>query len=714
MKKILAFLAFIIIAFFSYFVFSYKLEIENKPNSVVLLDKNWIEIWEIIKDKKYRYRSFSLDETPGFLKKAIVELEDKRFWKNSWMDFLALMRASYHNIKAWKVVEWGSTISSQLIRNSFWLNEKRDLKHKAKEFLLALLLNTKYSKEEILEKYLNSIYFWYLNYWFESASHFYFWKSLKNLTKAEQIALIVIPKNSEKYDPYKNKSNFERRFFMLLDYFKEKWLLTKKEYELAKNEELNFELEKEKAALPYIVDFLRQKVETNGLKVEINNYLSLQGLDIAKTTIDHNLTKKINEIAQATVASLQWKNVNDFWVLIVDKKTNEIRALIWWKNYHWEDGQVNSVLATRQPGSTIKPFTYFLAFQNLWMNKYSKIIDEPVQFFTEENYAYTPKNYSLKFKWEVTLQEALSQSLNVPAVKLLNEVWAENLLNFLRDLQISSLDKNADHYWLSLTLWSWEISLYELLQAYTIFANEWNFCNFRILKWEELNCEKKWGKENIDQVVEILSDSKVKIEEFPIHWNLDFWDKKVFVKTWTSRNFRDNWTIWFTKNYLIWVWVWNKDWSEMKWVSWATWAWEIFKKIVENIETEFEIFDSSLASESLSNLEAMQPWYYEAKNSKKNIDQNRDKWLWNKYLQITSPLNWSVYKIDKNENIENQKIKLDFSSNTNFSDKKWFINWEEFRDNFWMLKKWNHKIEIITFDSWEEIARDMVFIEVLE
>ena len=166
----------------------------------------------------------------------------------------------------------------------------------------------------------------------------------------------------------------------------------------------------------------------------------------------------------------------------MDKKTNEIKVLIWGNNYFWTDGQVNSVLAKRQPGSTIKPFNYLLSFKNFWFNWKTKIIDEPIQFFTEENYAYVPKNYSLKYKWEVSLEEALSQSLNIPAIKILNKVWVQNLLDFLRKIWITSLKEDADFYWLSLTLGSWEVSLFELLQAFTIFTNDWNFCEFKILK----------------------------------------------------------------------------------------------------------------------------------------------------------------------------------------------------------------------------------------
>jgi len=401
--------------------------------------------------------------------------------------------------------------------------------------------------------------------------------------------------------------------------------------------------------------------------------------------------------------------VNDFWILIVDKKTNEIKVLIWWNNYFWTDWQVNSVLALRQPWSTIKPFNYILAFKNFWLNWDSKIIDEPIQFFTEANYAYTPKNYSLKYKWEVSLKEALSQSLNIPAVKILEKVWVQNLLDFLRKLWITSLKENVDFYWLSLTLWSWEINLFELLQAYTIFSNNWDFCEFIILKWEEKKCRNIIEKKYTDEIIKILSDWKIKLEEFPINWNLDFWDEKVFVKTWTSRNFRDNWTIWFTEKYLIWVWVWNKDWSPMKWVSWATWAWDIFNKIVKNFPSNFVIPAKAGIQEEYENPSTSSGWQFI------NLGLQNIKWedKNNNYIQIISPLSWSIYQIEKNKDLENQKIKLDFFTNIDFDEKKWFINWKEYKENFWKLEEWKIEIEIKIFKNWEKINWEKIFVEVL-
>ena len=623
---------------------------------------------------KTRHKDIKIENIPEFSKKAIILLEDKSFYTNIWIDFSAIARAFISNIKTWEIVEWASTISTQIIRNNFWLNEKRTYKKKLWEFYLALVINAKYKKDEILEYYLNNIYFWNLNYWIETASEYYFWRDINNLTKAEQIALLVIPKNSNTYDPYKNRANFDKRFKNITDYLYKQWLINDSDYVFIKNEKIEFNYD-HKNKLPYIKDFITANLKNNKEK------------DIY-TTIDYDLTKKINQLAQNTIIPLAWKDVWDYGIIIIDRKTNELKVMIWWKDYYMEDWQVNVAISKRQAWSTIKPFTYVLSFKDLWYSPSSKVIDLPIQFETKDWNIYAPKNYSLDYKWEVTIAEALSQSINIPAIKTLNEVWIDRLYNFLKEIWITSLDKDPDYYGLALTLWAWEISLYELSRAYSIFANDWDFCDIKYLK-DKNNDFEKWvscknviEKKYTDMIYEILTNRYFKLWWFPVNSSLDFQDREVFVKTWTSRNFRDNWTIWFTANYIIWVWAWNKDWTNMKWVSWASWAWEIFRKIVYELEPN------------------------EQKNDKVINLENEDT---KDYLEIISPLNLSEYKIEENKNKE---IKLDFKTNIIYDDFSRYINWNINKDNFFELSKWNFELKLILYKDWEEVWEKISRIEV--
>ena len=678
-KKIkIFFIIFFLIIIFIISLYIYPVEIKKINPSTIIYDVNNIEIGEIINNKKTRHRFIEIEKIPNFSKKAIILMEDKNFYNNSWIDFSAITRAIINNFKSDKKIEWASTISTQVIRNNYWLNEKRTYFRKLKEFYLALSLNKKYSKNEILEFYLNNIYYWNLNYWIESASNYYFWKKLNNLTKAEQIAILILPKNPNKYNPYKNISNFKNRFNKISNYLYNNWLIDKNELNSILSEKLFFNNNNFKNKLPYISDYLNSHPNP-----------PLSGEGILNTTIDYNLTQKIDTLAQNTISKLAWKDVWDYWIIITDRKTNKLKVMIWWIDYYAENGQVNSTTALRQVGSTIKPFTYLLSFKDLWYNASTKILDLPIQFDTAEWNSYSPKNYSLDYKWEISLAEALSQSINIPAVKLTNEIWLNRLYNFLKKLKISSLNKPAEYYGLALTLWVSEMSLYELLQAYSIFANNWDLCEINILVKgkEDMECENIIEKKYIDEIDTILTNRYFKLKWFPINSNLDFKDRKVFVKTWTSRNFRDNWAIGFTNNYMIWVWVWNKDWTYMKGVSWATWAGEIFSKIVKYLEPAEQNFE----------------------NKKIIFEQKKEI----NFLEIISPLNKSTYKIDWTKPKNISQIKLDFSTNIDYDEKKWFINNKKINSNFFNLQKWTFEIKIILYKNWEKVLEKNSRIEIL-
>lgn len=655
MKKTIFLSTFFLIIFSVFFWSLFYLEksIKKQNFSSIILDSSGIEIWEIITDNKTRYREINFREIPDFYKKLVIYREDRSFYNNYWISIRWIVRSLYNNI-SWSKTQWASTISTQFIRNSLWLNENRWFGRKTIEFYYAFLLNLMYSKNEILTLYANQLYYWYLNYWFKSAAKFYFDKEPKNLTKAEIVALFTISKNSNIYDPFKKNANFNKRFDLILSNLYKNSQIAKKEYEDIKLEKISF-IKHHQNKLPYIVDYLK--------KNEINS-------KIIKTTIDYNLTKKIEEIANNAVYELSWKNVGDYWILIFDKKTKKLKVMIWWKNYNSKNWQVNSTLALRQPGSTIKPFTYLLATQKLWYNPDDSILDLPVSYKTKDGYSYEPKNYSTKFSWVVSLWEALAQSINVPAVKILEKVWVDKLLDFLRQVWITSLKENADHYWLALTLWDWEVNLFELTQAYSIFAYSWEFCALSIFE-NNINCLQIIEKKYTDAINYILSNRYLKLGWYPINSSLDFNDLNVFFKTGTSRNFRDNWTIGYTDNYIIWVWAGNKDATNMKWVSWATGAGEIFGRIVR---------------------------YLENKNSKTPV-LSKTPVPTEKYLEITSPLNWQKFLIDKYLPISEQKMKLTFSTNLDYDKYVWQVDSQDIEWNFWQLIPWNPKFELKLFSQ---------------
>ncbi|MBW7954844.1 transglycosylase domain-containing protein [Candidatus Gracilibacteria bacterium] len=668
----------LIISLFSlillYLIFPYFLKVELKkiPLSTIIYDDKNNEIGEIIFDKKYRHRETSFNEIPDFLKNALISIEDKRFYYHSGIDYIGIIRALKNNIFG-NSVQGASTIDNQVIRNSYWLNENRGYKLKIKEFVLSLALNKKYSKNEILNYYLNNINFGYLNYGIASASVFYYNKDIKNLTKAEMLGLITIIKNPNKYNPITNLSNFNKRFKILVNYLEKNGVISKEEKTSILQEKLIF-FTGEKNKLPYIVDFINNK-----------SFLENNSKGSIFTTISYDLTKKIDELAKSSIKSLAWKNVSNYSIIIIDRNTLDLKVMIGGNDYYSKDGQVNGSLALRQPGSALKPFIYLLAFQDLNKTSSSTILDLPVNYKTIDGYSYEPKNYSLDYKGEISLAQSLSQSINIPAVKLLNEIGIEKFLIFLRSIKINSLNKNSDFYGLSLALGSGEVSLYELTRAYLIFAKGGNLCDVNYIEKNKANCKKITDKKYTAMVEEILTNRYFKLAGFPINSNLDFENREVFVKTGTSRNFKDNLSIGYTSNYIIGVWVGNKDGSEMKGVSGSTGAGDIFRKIVYFLD------DKDINSSVIS--------------------LNKDK---KDYLEITSPLDKSMFKVNPFIPLKNQDIKLSFSTNVYYDSFSWYLNGEKIDSNFInitkFLKKNNLKVEI--YKSGEMVGSDEVLVEV--
>lgn len=691
---------FSIVLFYIFLPYFIPIKLKTIPNSKIIYDKNWIQIWEIIIDQKYRHIETPLYDIPDFIQKSVIAIEDKSFYQNDWIDYKALFRAWFINITNFKNLQWGSTISSQLVRMNYWLNQKRTFVKKIHEFTLSLALNKKFSKQQILEKYLNTMYFGYLNYGIQSASKYYFGKTLDNLTKSEMIALLVLPKNPSKYDPYKNYANFKKRYDLLVDYLNKNNIFPVSEYNNIKNEALLFNTD-HKNKLPYVVDAISlhyfssqpnkiwfSTIATGSrITTWIDNSKFWSGTIILSditTTVDYALSEQIQQIANNTINTLKRKNVNDYGLIIIDRHTGEVRVMIWWYDYYNKEGQVNSVLALRQMWSTLKPFTYLLAFKDKWLNPEDTIIDLPIQFRTSQWYSYTPKNFSLKYKWEVSIANALAESLNVPAVKVADMVGVSNLLRFYQKLWFSSLNKEADYYGLALTLGVWEVSLYELTRAYGIFANQWKLCDFKFLQWEADFCTDIIEDEFIEKIVYILTNRYFKINGFPINWNLDFPDRYVFVKTWTSREFDDNAAIGFSENYIIWVWVWNKDGSNMNMVTGVSGAWEIFRKIIYYLEKN------------------------EISNNFINLKINQQN-----YVEIISPVKDSVYKYDSKILSKNQKIKLDFSTNIDYTSYIRMVDWEIFKEQYLWLEPWKHTLQVVLYKEWKEVWKVESFFEVL-
>lgn len=270
-------------------------------------------------------------------------------------------------------------------------------------------------------------------------------------------------------------------------------------------------------------------------------------------------------------------------------------------------------------------------------------------------------------------------------MRIVNQVGVHRLLNFLRDLGISSLNQKPEHYGLALTLGVGDISLFELTRAYSIFAHQGKLCEFHILEKKDYKCRQIIEPRYINDIVYILSNRYFKLESFPINSNLDFPDRFVFKKTGTSRNFSDNFTIGFTKNYMIGVWVGNKDGEMMRGVSGASGAGEIFHKIVDLLETD------------------------KYKPQAEKISGSKDR-----FIQIISPLDGSVFRKNTSIPMDKQQVRLDFQTNIDYDQARWYINGDRYIKKFVSIDKvGKYDISLELWKNGKQIKTDSINYEIV-
>ncbi len=607
-----------------------------------------------IPNEGIRHQSISYEEIPEFFRSSLMILEDRTFWNNPGLSLRGILRSIRSNIKSGALIEGGSTISQQLVRNIHGTTRKRSWWIKWVEALESIVMNLSLSKEEILTHYINRINFWYENYGLESASVFYFWKRAQTLSQSEQIALLTLIKNPTRYNPKTEPTAFRKRYELIIDTLEKASIIKKDEAITLKKDALIFA--KSPKNLPHAIDYLESfKHKTSGN---------------IKTTLDIPLSNRVQTLAESVLFEIGWKNVHDYGVYVIDRDTHEVRVMIGGRDYeNTIDGQLNSVLAKRQVGSTLKPFLYLLAFKTFHLHKEDTILDLPVSYKTIDEYSYEPKNYSLSFRWAITYAEALAGSVNIPAVKILDRLSVKTFLEFLRSLGITSLEKNADHYGLSLALGTPEISLKELTDIYDLFSSNGNICTSRILLSDPVTCRYVIEDFYTTEITSILKSRANKMRNFPIGSALDFENTPVFVKTGTSRNFRDNWAIGFSEKYLIGVWTGNKNAENMYGVSWASGAGEIFSRIVRDLD----------------------PWKEE--NTEITASKNPTP-----FLAITTPLDWSVYEYSKSW------ITANFRTNIPYEYVKYIIDGTSLSGSFLPFTPGFHTLEINLF-SWEKMLQ---------
>lgn len=555
------------------------------PISLQIVDRNSVLLREVLSDEGGRCRWAKLDEISPCLIKATVAAEDKHFFLHKGVNLFSVLRAVFQNIKQGRIVSGASTITQQLVRNLY--QYRRNIFSKVYEIWLALRMERSLAKEDILAQYLNRICFGNQAYGIEAASHLYFDKNSSDLSLAEAAFLAGLPRSPIKLNPYRNFTFAQKRQREILDRMHRIGFISKDELGRALEERINIQTEQEKFRAPHFCDFILQKIPS-----EERRHLST-----IQTTLDYSLQKKVEVLIKSHIESLESRGISNAAAIVMDNDTGEILSMVGSKDFFDYDhgGQVNGAVSLRQPGSTLKPFTYGLALEK-GMTAATIIEDAEMHFTTPEG-VYRPKNYDRRFHGPIRMRSALACSYNVPAVSVLQTIGPDLLYLQLKKLGFESLQKSPSFYGIGLTLGNGEVTLLELVGAYAALARGGiSYEDKSILGLFDLNQKpsktpnrqrrKRIFSPQIAYILShILSDNDARTPSFGQNSPLNF-PFPCAAKTGTSKDFRDNWTIGYTLRYTVGVWVGNFDGKPMQEVSGITGCGPLFRDIMLHLENK--------------------------------------------------------------------------------------------------------------------------------
>jgi len=519
-----------------------------------------------------------LEQIPEYLKQAVIVTEDANFYYHFGIDFKGIVRAILADFKIMKPVYGGSTIPQQLIRSTF-LSTEKTAERKIREIILALELDRRYSKDQILEWYLNQVPFGSNAYGVEAASQTYFQKSVSEISLAQAATLVALIRAPSYLSPYQNQKELMSRKDYVLERMVKLGYITQAEAEEAGIEELNFAkpttIRAPYFTLQYVKGYLDSKYS--------QEFLREKGLRVF-TSLDWEIQQLAETVVKDRVQVNKNYNAYNAALVALDPKTGEILAMVGGTDYFEDpypegctpgvnckfDPQFNvATLGLRQPGSAFKPFVYATAFKRGFTPE-TRVIDEETNFGIWGDEEYIPKNYDGKFRGEITLKEALAQSINVASVKVLLDFAGpeiENSVTTARDLGITTL---KTPFGPSIVLGGWEVKLLDMVSAYGTFATEGlKVPPVAILKIEDMNGNiieenKKTQKRVLPVQVtrminDILSDNEARAPMFGLGSSLYFPGFQVAAKTGTTQNYQDAWTIGYTPSLVVGVWAGNND-----------------------------------------------------------------------------------------------------------------------------------------------------------
>ncbi len=548
--------------------------ISQYPQSTNIYDRNGKLLYTFFNNRNQTF--VSLAKIPKNLQNATIAIEDKDFYKHGAIDLRGIGRAFISTVFK-QQVQGGSTLTQQLVRSSLLTNEQT-ISRKVKEIILSFLVEAVYPKNKILEMYLNQVSYGGTAWGAQAASYVYFDKPVEKLDLAESAYLSGLPQAPSVYSPFGSHPEFgKERQLEVLKAMEDQGYITNAQRKKAAAEELKFSKIQNKILAPhfvfYIKDLLVQKygaraVEQGGLNVTTTLDLEIQ--DMAQASV----TAELDDLDNPTVTNGA--------ALVTQPATGEILAMVGSRDYFnaAADGNVNVTISKRQPGSSIKPINYATGLA-IGYTASTPFVDMKTCFQNPGGQpAYCPANYDGKFHGVVQMRQSLANSLNIPAVKMLKLNTVESMVATASAMGITTFNDNPERYGLSLTLGGGEVYMTEMTQAFGVLANGGYLVPLQsILKvtdskgkvLEEYKPPKSaiFGKKVLDPGVafiisDILKDNNARAQAFGTNSPLKVGNYPVSVKTGTTNDYRDNWTIGYTPSYVVAVWVGNNDNRQMR------------------------------------------------------------------------------------------------------------------------------------------------------
>jgi membrane peptidoglycan carboxypeptidase len=515
-----------------------------------------------------------LNSMSPFVKQATIAIEDKTFYKNNGVDFAGIARAALADYSHHHIAQGGSTISQQLVKQVFiGPNPPPTIQRKIREAVLAVDLNSRYSKDQILELYLNTIYYGAQSYGAEAAARGFFHTTAHDLTLGQAAMLAGLPQAPTQNSPLINPTRAKARQTEVLDAMVAQKMITPAQALAAENEKLQFFYPTNQLQAPHFVDYVLQVLDKQ---------YHIRPSDRKGYRVYTSLDLNVQHLAESVVKNQidRFGNYYDFHdgaLVSMDPRTGEVLAMVGGDNYYRPGGQINMATTdTRQPGSSFKMFTYTAAIESGRLNMVSPIRDQPMVFplggGTDGLKPYAPQNYDKHYHGTLPLKMAMGNSLNIPAIKVELTTGIPAVLDTARRMGVTSLNQDDSHYGMSLTLGGYGVSPLDMVTGASTLANMGvrhrpapvlhiqDGLGKTIFKYDAAKNQFQAISPQVAFIIDsIMSDDRNRCMSFGCGGDLTLPGRHVGAKTGTTQDFRDNWTVGFTPTLATAVWVGNPD-----------------------------------------------------------------------------------------------------------------------------------------------------------